>query len=293
MKPLRHCLAIASWILLFASLTVAVSFAQGSKRVTEYDSIEDRDRDNPRGRDEWFMRGRTTAEDESPAMLRYQAYQHKLQLRKLQFSARAVTAVPHVASTGWVSLGPAPLASDATGNGSQDYGQVAGRATVVAIDHADATGNTVFVGGAHAGVWKSTNAASANPASVTWSPVLDYVETLAVGAIAIQPGNTDPGNSLILVGTGEPNSSADSYYGLGILRSADGGQTWNLITSANGGSRSFAGMGFSKIAFNSTPGKTNTVVAAVGAAAIGISLGLETNGANRGLYYSTDSSRLR
>ena len=75
MKPLRHCLAIASWILLFASLTVAVSFAQGSKRVTEYDSIEDRDRDNPGARDEWFMRGRTTAEDESPAMLRYRAYQ--------------------------------------------------------------------------------------------------------------------------------------------------------------------------------------------------------------------------
>ncbi len=144
------------------------------------------------------------------------------------------------------------------------------------------------MGGAHAGVWKSTNAASANPASVTWTPVLDYAETLAVGAIAIQPGNTDPTKSLILVGTGEPNSSADSYYGLGILRSADGGQTWNLISSANGGSRSFAGMGFSKIAFNSTAGRTNTVVAAVGAAATGVSLGLDTNGANRGLYYSTN-----
>ena len=289
MKPFWRCLATALWILLFVSLGVPASFAQGSKRETEYDSIEDRDRDNPKARDAWFMRGRTAPEGESPAALRFQAYQQKIQLRKLQFSARAVTAVPHVVSSGWVSLGPAPLASDATGNGSQDYRQVSGRATAVVIDPADITGNTVYVGGAHAGVWKSTNAASTNPANVAWTPVLDYAETLAVGAIAIQPGNTDPSKSLVLVGTGEPNSSADSYYGLGILRSADGGQTWNLIRSANSGSRSFAGMGFSKIAFNSTPGRTNTVVAAVGAAATGVSLGLDTNGSNRGLYYSTDS----
>jgi hypothetical protein len=140
-------------------------------------------------------------------------------------------------------------------------------------------------------VWKSTNAgpASTSAASVVWTPVLDYESTLAVGAIAIQPGNTDPTKSVILVGTGEPNSSADSYYGLGILRSADGGQTWSLIQSANGGARSFAGMGFSKIAFNSTAGKTNVVVAAAAAAETGITFGLDTTGANRGLYYSQDS----
>ena len=138
---------------------------------------------------------------------------------------RAVTAQPHVVSSGWVSLGPAPLASDATGNGSQDYRQVSGRATAIAIDPADTTGNTVYIGGALAGVWKSTNAASTNPANVTWTPVLDYAGTLAVGAIAIQPGNGDPSKSVILVGTGESNSSADSYYGLGLLRSEDGGQS--------------------------------------------------------------------
>jgi hypothetical protein len=83
-----------------------------------------------------------------------------------------------------------------------------------------------------------------------------------VGAIAIQPGNTDPAKSLVLVGTGEPNSSADSYYGLGILRWDYQTRTWSLFSSADGGNRSFRGMGFSKIAFNSTPGQTNVVVAA-------------------------------
>jgi len=267
-------------------------FAQGAKRVAEREQIADRDRDYPRARAEWFLRGRTAADGESAAMLRYRALQHKLQLRKLHFCPQTASAVSQVASSGWVPLGPAPLASDATGNGSQDYGAVSGRATAVAIDPADPTGNTVYLGGAYAGVWESSNAASSDAAAVTWTPILDYADTLAVGAIAIQPGNTDPTKIVILVGTGESNSAADSYYGLGILRSADGGQTWGpIIKSAEGGNRSFAGMGFSKIAFNSTPGRTNAVVAAVAAAAVGIDLGLDPTGNNRGLYYSTDSGQ--
>src|SRR5258708_6037424 len=46
-------------------------------------------------------------------------------------------------STVWAPLGPAPLASDATGDGAQDYNWVSGRATSVLIDPADSTGNTV------------------------------------------------------------------------------------------------------------------------------------------------------
>ena len=282
-------------LLLMASAVSRPALGQGAKQIEPDAPIGDGDRDNPEARDQWFMRGRTAPEGEPAALLRYRAYVQKLQLRQRQFAARVAGAVPHISGSGtWNPLGPAPLASDATGVGGQDYHQVSGRATAVAIDPADATGNTVYLGGAHGGVWKSSNAGSlsSSPASVVWSPVLDYESTLAVGAVAIQPGNSDPAKSLVLVGTGEPNSSADSYYGLGILRSADGGQTWNLIQSANGGIRPFAGLGFSKIAFNSAVGKTNVVVAAAAAAETGITLGLETAaGANRGLYYSLDSGQ--
>jgi hypothetical protein len=220
-------------------------------------------------------------------MLRHQAHMQKMQMRAAgQLKPRS----PQLSSSGWTSLGPAPLVSDASGVGQQDYNWVSGRATAVAIDPADATANTVYVGGAYGGVWKSANAAASNPASVAWSPLIDNQVTLAVGAIAIQPqlSNPNPANSVILVGTGEANSSADSYYGLGILRSANAGGTWTLIGTDKTGTRSFAGMAFSKIAFSTT--NTSSAVAAVAGASEGILEGLASSGnANLGLYYSQDA----
>ncbi len=202
------------------------------------------------------------------------------------------SAFPRVApGTVWTPLGPAPLASDPTGLGIQDYGPVAGRVTAVAVDPADGTGNTVYIGGAYGGVWKSRNAgpASPNPSSVTWTPLTDDQPTLAVGSIAIQPqlSSPSPDHSVILVGTGETNSSTDSYYGLGILRSTDAGHSWTLI-SQDTGDRSFAGLGFSQIAFSTV--NPSLVVAAAAGATQGVIEGLEDPVVeNRGLYYSNDS----
>jgi len=155
------------------------------------------------------------------AGLRNRAIQQKIQMR----SARVVSPAAVGLGGSWVSLGPRPLPSDASGIGLQDYGWVSGRATAVAIDPNDASGNAVYAGGAYAGVWKSTNAGalSPNPSAVNWTPLTDNQATLAIGAIAIQLqlSNPDPTKSVVLAGTGETNSSEDSYYGLGILCSSD------------------------------------------------------------------------
>jgi hypothetical protein len=247
----------------------------------------DSDQDQPEKRAEWNMRGRIAPKGESAAALRLRAHQQKMAMRAQRAAARSpqATAVAAVATTPWVSLGPSPLASDATGNGSQDYNWVSGRATSVVIDPADATGNTVLVGGAYGGLWKSTNAGSKSvaPDLVTWQPLIDDQPSLAVGAIALQPGNSN----VILVGTGETNSSGDSYYGMGILRSTDGGATWTQITQAVSG-QSFLGIGFSKIAFSTA--NPNLVVATT-AGDIGFSFGLEQDGnaTARGLYVSTNA----
>ena len=236
-------------------------------------------------RENWQRQGRRVPGFNS-AELRRRAVQQKLQMRVMQSGGLNITGA------GWSSLGPLPLPSDASGTGLQDYNWVSGRATAVAIDPNDPTGNTVLVGGAYGGVWKSVNAGaeSANPASVIWASVTDDQATLAVGAIAVQPqlSNPNPNTSIILAGTGETNSSADSYYGLGILRSLNGGQTWTLISQDASGAHSFAGLGFSKIAFSS--GNPNLVVAAAASASEGIVEGLENPVAvNRGIYYSADA----
>ena len=154
------------------------------------------------------------------------------------------------------------MASDVSGNGTQDYRQVAGRVTAVAIDPADLTGNTVYIGAAQGGVWKSTNAAYSVAENVVWSPLTDHQATLSICSIAIQPGNADPSRSVILAATGEANNSGDSYFGLGILRSTDAGSSWTLASSANNGALSLAGLGGTRMAFATR--NNLTVVSATG-----------------------------
>jgi large repetitive protein len=262
------------------------AFGQGSTRRMVPASAGDSDQDQPQKRAEWNMRGRIAPKGESAAALRLRAHQQKMAMRAQRAAVAGAerSAVAAAASPAWVSLGPSPLASDATGSLFQDYHSVSGRATSVLIDPADLTGNTVLVGGAYGGLWKSTNAGSKSPTpdSVTWQALIDDQPSLAVGAIALQPGNSN----VILVGTGETNSSGDSYYGMGILRSTDGGATWHQITSAASG-QSFLGIGFSKISFST---KNPNLVVATTAGDIGFSFGLEQDGNStaRGLYFSTD-----
>ena len=240
-------------------------------------------------REQWFLRGRSSLGQPGAAQ-RYRAYLQKMRMRAAR-ARKSGDTLPASAAV-WSPLGPVPLASDASGVGEFDYGWVSGRASAVAIDPADLSGNTVYIGGAYGGVWKSTNATRAvtqNSSGVTWTALTDNQATLAVGAIAIQPGNTNANNSVILVGTGEANSSADSYYGLGILRSGNAGSSWTLISSDTTGTRSFAGMAFSKIAFSSNPLSLSLAVAATAGASEGIIEGLENPlTANLGLYYTGD-----
>jgi hypothetical protein len=279
------------WRGLVLVLSFSSSFcwlqAQGAKQAFPEAPISDRDADHVKQRDAWFYRGRVVRGLPS-AVLRWRAVETKLKLRA-QRAAALAAGVPNIAlSSGtWIPLGPVPLASDASGNGTQDYHQVAGRATAIAIDPADPTGNTVYIGGAQSGIWKSTNAANATADSVTWTAVSDDQATLSIGAIAIQPGNADPAKSLVLAATGEANNSGDSYFGLGMLRSTDAGNSWTLIRTANGGALSFSGLGGTRMAFSSA----NTVVAAMGTSSEGLIDGAVTSATTRGLYTSRDAGQ--
>jgi hypothetical protein len=191
-------------------------------------------------------------------------------------------------SATWQPRGPNQVASIA-------YGNVTGRIDAIAIDPADASGNTVYLGTIGGGIWKSTNAAGP-AASVTFVPLTDTLPvfsenagsfampSLTIGAVSVQSG-------VVLAGTGDTNDATDSFYGDGILRSTDGGLTWTLIQQSDDGAaghHAFIGLGFSGFAWSTTsPG---TVVAAVSQAAEG-TLVNAPNAINSVmvLYYSTDA----
>ncbi|MGA8271551.1 MAG: hypothetical protein WB919_08325 [Candidatus Sulfotelmatobacter sp.] len=288
----RFCRAArASLLALVPFFLLSIAAAQEAKKTSPETPIRNADADHKVQSSEWFLHGRVVP-GKSSAELRYRAYQSKMQARLVR-RARAALAhpgtSPALTTGGWTPLGPVPLASDATGTGFQDYHQVSGRATAVAIDPADATGNTLYIGGAQGGVWKSTNAAANTANNVTWTAVTDDQATLSIGAIAIQPGNSNTANSVILVGTGEADNSADSYFGLGMLRSADGGNTWTLFSTANGGALSFSGLGATRMAFSTA--QTNTVVAAMAASSEGVVDGAITGDTYSGLYTSIDGGQ--
>ena len=256
------------------------------------------DRDNAAARAAYHQSGRT-AKGENAADLLHRGYEQKLAMRQAEQQKKAEASriqregarnapdpagTPNFSNLVWQSLGPAPAVFDPTNLST--YGNVTGRVTAVTVDQNDSSGNTVYIGGASGGVWKSTNAASSDPNAVVWAPLTDDQPSLAVGAIALQPFG-----SVILVGTGESNGSGDSYYGQGILRSTDGGQTWTTISSANGGTRPFRGLGFSRIVF-STASNNLVVAAATSTNAATSNNGGEIQGANgRGIYYSTDAGQ--
>lgn len=124
--------------------------AQGAKKSTPAISNADADADHEEERSRWFLRGRILP-GKSAAELRHRAYRSKMHSRAMGTNASlGVQAESQAASAsgGWTPLGPVPLASDGTGQGLQDYHQVSGRATAVAIDATDPSGNTVYIGGA-------------------------------------------------------------------------------------------------------------------------------------------------
>jgi hypothetical protein len=314
----------ASLLLIMGT---GVASAQGQKITRENREASESERDNPRERAQWFMRGRTVNGKPAPELL-HKAYQQKLNNRRLHEAARlsqarssasqtsigeagaAQSVNPNfVQTTGgpsWVPLGPAPSGTASVGDQDQDYGPAIGRSTVVVVDQSDTNGNTVYLGGAAGGLWKSTNAANTNiqncntvsvsqapycAPSVTWTPLLDQQPTLTVGAMAIRPGNPQ----WLVVGTGEANNSADSYYGLGFLVSQDGGATWTLASTAKSSDGSSTidlhGLGTTRLAFSTD--NNSIVVATMAAASGGIAVGAEfaTVGTNtpRGIYFSKDA----
>lgn len=189
-------------------------------------------------------------------------------------------------SASWTAVGPNQVTT-------AQFGNVTGRVTAVAIDPADATGNTVYVGTTGGGIWKSVNAAGA-VGVVTFAPLTDTLPVFNAGGAAtasLSIGAVAVGNGVVLAGTGDPNDATDSYYGAGILRSADGGVTWTLATGSQdgvAGNHSFFGLGVAGFAMSSV--NTSLMVAAMSESAEGVLVNApDETYSVKGLYWSGDA----
>src|SRR5271165_6686493 len=126
--------------LIFSGVSSTCAFGQEPERKTTYSSFQ-KSGARPYLRDRlhwnWNQRGRSVPPGESAAGLRSRAYRQKLAMRaaretatpppKQSLDGAPTTPLPEQSlggtpalATGWTPLGPAPLASDATGDGGQD-----------------------------------------------------------------------------------------------------------------------------------------------------------------------------
>lgn len=131
----------------------------------------------------------------------YEEFQNFLAGNSLAKSA--ATSAPSATTANWVPLGPF---------GSPTNGD-AGRLQCVRFHPAGT--NTIYVGTAAGGLWKSVDNGT------TWTTNTDQLASLGIADIAINPSNA----SIMYIATGDYD--AGDTHSTGILKSTDGGVTWN------------------------------------------------------------------
>ena len=129
-----------------------------------------------------------------------------------EIHARSVDSTSQTSGQ-WRSLGPAPLIYQ----GASPTNYHAGRVASIAVDPKNAA--HWLAGFGNGGVWET------HDAGATWVPITDDVPTLATGAVAFAPSDSN----VVYVGTGESTGTAFAHVGVGILKSTDAGRTWALV----------------------------------------------------------------
>jgi hypothetical protein len=136
---------------------------------------------------------------------------------------------PDVKVTGlpdWRPQGPGPIQGNQPVNIPNS--PVAGAVSAIAVDPSDLTGNTVYIGTVNGGVWKSTQAVSGPP---NWTPLTDQLPSLSITALAIDPTNPQ----IVWAGTGESSAGREGGPEIGLMKSSDGGLTWQVFPSVFAG----------------------------------------------------------
>ena len=132
----------------------------------------------------------------------------------VSFKSKAKAALPI-----WREIGPTLIPHGQTyGEGPGSTPSVSGRCSGVMVDRARS--RHLVVCSAGGGLWGSFDAGA------TWAPLTDRQPTLVMGAIAQSPSSP----AIAYAATGDGDGGI--RYGIGLLRSSDGGVTWNAVPLA-------------------------------------------------------------
>jgi uncharacterized repeat protein (TIGR01451 family) len=151
------------------------------------------------------------------------------------------TAGPATFTGAWTGIGPNPIVQVTRSSGS--FSAMSGRIGALAIRPSN---GQFILGAAQGGIWLYDST------SGTWSPKSNDNSTQSIGALAIAPSN----DSIVYAGTGEGALSGDSYFGDGVLKSTNGGNTWAPVSGDY-----FRGVSMSRLVVD--PTNPNHVYAAV------------------------------
>ncbi len=241
-----------------------------------------------RERSAWLYEQRAYPRETIPYGARQLAFE---QLEVAEARQRALNLrTADIEQVAWQALGPNPIGQQ-IGVHSINYGEkrlsCSGRANALALHpQFDGTNNrTMYMGAAQGGVWRSDDGGA------TWRSLTDSAPSLVVGDIAIDPTNPN----VIWVGTGEGDQYG-GYYGAGLLKSTDGGATWQVITGPNANQPpiqpAFINAGIMKIEID--PTNTNTVYITTGSgnpSSASSKTGAEAPLGQQGLWKTTDGGQ--
>jgi len=115
-----------------------------------------------------------------------------------------------MASSTWTAMGPLGAMTGSV-NGLPAK---SGRDNFITFDPSNS--NTYWCGTPSGGLWKTTNNGG------NWTTATDYLTVIGCSDMAIDPTNTN----IMYLATGDGEGNGDTYS-IGVLKSTDGGQTWN------------------------------------------------------------------
>ncbi|MEO6589651.1 MAG: FG-GAP-like repeat-containing protein [Pyrinomonadaceae bacterium] len=200
-SPKQFFLALLAIVVLISAFVIFNSQSE-NKRVSRIPKNADEFEENEEKREQWFDFERSFPNDKIPDDARRKAWLARPD--EAHFSGGELVSQ-------WESIGPRSTQSDIP-----NWGLTSGRINAIAVSPSNP--QLILLGTATGGVWRSTDGGA------NFSPTSDGQIDLAVGSIAFAPSD----NSIVYAGMGD---KASNYFGSGVLKSTDSGQTWTQVSN--------------------------------------------------------------